>query len=128
MLPDNSVDFVFSFDSLVHDRRDFIESYLHQLGSKLRVGGKGFFHHSNLGAYANSERRPTRVVKVLEKARILDLEHHRTPTMTADLFRALCAQYGAALCEAGVDQLARASIDRLLFFLRPGPISTNRAH
>jgi hypothetical protein len=121
MLPDNSVDFVFSFDSLVHDRRGFIESYLHQLGSKLKVGGKGFFHHSNLGAYANPvrERRPTPVVKFLEKARILDLQHHRTPTMTADLFRALCEQHGLhCVRQELINWRARRLIDCFSFFVR----------
>jgi hypothetical protein len=127
MLPDNSVDFVFSFDSLVHDRRGFIQSYLHQLGSKLKVGGKGFLHHSNLGAYANSERRPTAVVKLLEKAGILDLQHHRTDH-DCRFVSCFVRATRAALCEAGVDQLACAPTNRLLFLLRAGPISTNKAH
>ena len=121
MLPDNSVDFGFSFDPLVHDRRGFIESYLHRLGSKLKVGGKGFFHHSNLGAYANPvrERRRTPVVKLLEKARILDLEHHRTPTMTADLFRALCEQHGLhCVRQELINWRARRLIDCFSFFVR----------
>jgi hypothetical protein len=128
MLPDNSIDFVFSFDSLVHDRRGFIESYLRQLGSKLKVGGKGFFHHSNLGAYANSvrERRPTPVVKLLEKARILDLEHHRTPTMTADLFRALCEQHGLhCVRQELINWRARRLIDCFSFFVRDRSQQTN---
>ena len=45
---DGSVDFVFSFDSLVHVEADVIESYLNELGRILKPGGAGFIHHSNL--------------------------------------------------------------------------------
>lgn len=51
MIPDESIDFVFSFDSLVHADEHVIESYLHQLSCKLKKGGAGFIHHSNAGQY-----------------------------------------------------------------------------
>jgi len=54
MVPDNSIDFVFSFDSLVHAEADVIQSYLNQLATKLKPTGFGFLHHSNLGAYSRS--------------------------------------------------------------------------
>jgi SAM-dependent methyltransferase len=96
MIPDASVDFVFSFDSFVHLRRDLIEAYLGELGRILKIGGKGFIHHSNLGAYAGSvsERLPPVTRKLLRKMKILDWEHHRNPTMSADLFRSLCTRSG----------------------------------
>ena len=56
MIPDGSVDFVFSFDSFVHPDREIVEAYLRQLGAKLKIGGKGFIHHSNFGEYVNSAR------------------------------------------------------------------------
>ena len=67
MLPDASVDFVFSFDSFVHPDRDVVEGYLRQLRTKLKIGGKGFIHHSNFGEYANStrERLPELLTKPL---------------------------------------------------------------
>ena len=46
-IPDNSLDFVFSFDSLVHVEIDVIDAYLKQLGRKMKVGSFGFIHHSN---------------------------------------------------------------------------------
>jgi hypothetical protein len=49
---DGSVDFVFSFDSLVHVEMDVIEAYLKQLAAKLTPNGVGFIHRSNLGQYA----------------------------------------------------------------------------
>jgi SAM-dependent methyltransferase len=54
MVEDASVDFAFSFDSLVHVEADVIAAYLLQLGKKLKPGGVAFIHHSNLRAYRNS--------------------------------------------------------------------------
>jgi hypothetical protein len=51
MIPDQSVDFAFSFDSLVHAEHDVIESYLSQLTKKLTADAIGFIHHSNAGTY-----------------------------------------------------------------------------
>ena len=51
MVEDDSIDFAFSFDSLVHAEADVIESYLRQLATKLRPGGAAFLHHSNIGVY-----------------------------------------------------------------------------
>ena len=51
MLPDGSIDFAFSFDSLVHAEADVLESYLQQLALKMTNDGVGLIHHSNLGQY-----------------------------------------------------------------------------
>jgi SAM-dependent methyltransferase len=96
MIPDGSVDFVFTFDSLVHTKCDIVGAYLCELGKKLKIGGKGFIHHSNFGEYANSfrERVPEAIVKPLIKIGVLDWAHHRSPDMTAALFLELCARAG----------------------------------
>ncbi|MCO6451733.1 MAG: class I SAM-dependent methyltransferase, partial [Caldilineales bacterium] len=52
MIADHSVDFAFSFDSLVHAESDVIEAYLRGLAQKLTVDGVGFIHHSNLGEFS----------------------------------------------------------------------------
>ena len=54
MIEDRSVDFAFSFDSLVHVESDVIAAYLAQLGKKLKPGGFAFLHHSNLESYRKS--------------------------------------------------------------------------
>ena len=120
MIPDASVDFVFSFDSFVHPDRDVVEEYLRQLGTKLKIGGKGFIHHSNFGEYVNSprERLPEALAKPLIKAKILDWAHHRNPGMTAELFRALSARERAAMPESGAGELAWETPDRLPFAVR----------
>jgi ubiquinone/menaquinone biosynthesis C-methylase UbiE len=51
MIADRSIDFVFSFDSLVHAQADVMEAYVKQLAVKLKPSGQGFIHHSNLGSY-----------------------------------------------------------------------------
>ena len=83
---DGSVDFVFSFDSLVHAERDVIESYLHELARKLAPDGIGFIHHSNVGQYANPTtlRLPFRNYGA------------RGRTMTAAVFAELCEAAGLA--------------------------------
>jgi SAM-dependent methyltransferase len=54
MVEDGSVDFAFSFDSLVHVEADVIAAYLRELGRKLKPGAFAFIHHSNLESYRNS--------------------------------------------------------------------------
>ena len=46
-IPDNSIDFVFSFDSLVHVELDVLGSYCEQINRKLNPSGVAFLHHSN---------------------------------------------------------------------------------
>src|SRR5215475_13741422 len=121
MIPDASVDFVFSFDSFVHTNRDVVEAYLRELTAKLKIGGKGFIHHSNFGEYVNSprERLPEMLAKPLIKAKILDWAHHRNPTMTAEVFRALCEQNGLhCVSQELVNWRGRRLIDCLSLFVR----------
>jgi SAM-dependent methyltransferase len=96
MIPDRSIDFVFSFDVFVHIKREAVEQYLSELSRTLKIGAKGFIHHSNLGAYANSPRHklPGFLKKLLNKWHVLDDDHHRTSTMSAELFRQLCWKNG----------------------------------
>jgi ubiquinone/menaquinone biosynthesis C-methylase UbiE len=123
MLADESIDFVFSFDSLVHNKPKVIEAYLSELGRKLKVDGKGFIHHSNLGEYAGSmrERLPGYVKKLLTKTKLLDWEHNRAPTMTAKLFRELCAKHGLhCFSQELINWRGRRLIDCFSLFVRNG--------
>jgi hypothetical protein len=128
MIPDASLDFVFSFDSFVHPGREVLEEYLRQLGKKLKIGGKGFIHHSNFGEYVDSprERLPEILAKPLIKAKILDWAHHRNPDMTAELFRSLSAQNGLhCLTQELVNWRGRRLIDCLSLFIRSDSASQN---
>lgn len=48
MIPSNSIDFVFSFDSFVHFDLNVVERYIAEISRTLKDGGTGFIHHSNL--------------------------------------------------------------------------------
>lgn len=80
MIPDGSIDFVFSFDSLVHVEADVIEAYVKQLGTKLSTNGTGFIHHSNLGSFVNSET----------KQLPFENPHWRAESMAASMFVEFC--------------------------------------
>jgi hypothetical protein len=95
---DGSVDFAFSFDSLVHADDDVIEGYVAQLARKLSSDGVAFIHHSNLGVYPSLRRldalppiyrRPLVKLKLIEPTL-----HHRSPTMTAEKMERFAEQHG----------------------------------
>jgi SAM-dependent methyltransferase len=48
MVEGGSIDFAFSFDSLVHADGQVIESYVRELARVLKPGGVAFIHHSNV--------------------------------------------------------------------------------
>ena len=64
MIPDSSVDFVFSFDSLVHADESVIKAYICQLQRILINAGVAFIHHSNLGEYNGTYSRIRRIPKL----------------------------------------------------------------
>lgn len=84
MVEDGSVDFVFSWDSLIHVEEDVIAAYLEQLARKLTPGGTGFLHHSNLGEYRDMTTGELTI----------DNEHWRAVGMSAERFRSLCREFG----------------------------------
>jgi hypothetical protein len=91
MVPDDSIDFVFSFDSLVHADADVLKGYLGQLGRKMRKDAVGFIHHSNLGEcppyfpLAQMVRRGLR--DKLKFSFVETTDHWRAYSMTATKFR-----------------------------------------
>ena len=64
MIPDSSVDFVFSFDSQVHSGESVMKAYIRQLQRILTDGGVAFIHHSNLGEYNGVYSRIRKVPKL----------------------------------------------------------------
>src|SRR5262245_16157668 len=92
MVPDGSIDFVCSFDSLVHAESGVIERYLAQLSRKLTPNGVGFVHHSNIGQYSTtdfrvpSDKLPYRVQRLLTQFGYYEHHHARAFSMTAQLF------------------------------------------
>jgi 2-polyprenyl-3-methyl-5-hydroxy-6-metoxy-1,4-benzoquinol methylase len=94
MIPDQSIDFVFSFDSLVHAEADVLETYLTQLATKLTPNGIGFIHHSNLGRYQPAltliEQIPIELRAEIVNKELLEPTHWRAGSMTAKLFADYC--------------------------------------
>ena len=126
MISDNSVDFAFSFDSLVHAEADVMKSYVSQLAMKLRPGGVAFLHHSNLGAYrcavalAKKVRDAVALAKKVHPAttqvlmNIVDclVPRWRSETMTAGLMRQYCLEAG--LCCVSQELINWSSGKRLI--------------
>jgi SAM-dependent methyltransferase len=101
MVADGSIDFVFSFDSLVHAEADVIAGYLEQIARKLTPEGVGFIHHSNIGAYGAltklARKVPARRLRGLVcRGALINLPAWRAESMTADLFAAQCDAAGLA--------------------------------
>jgi hypothetical protein len=98
MIEDESLDFVFSFDSLVHADSDTMRSYVLQIARKLRLGGTAFLHQSNLGAYKRWLSTKRVLVKLCRgSSRLGNLLIHdctREPEMTATLMRRFCQEAG----------------------------------
>jgi 2-polyprenyl-3-methyl-5-hydroxy-6-metoxy-1,4-benzoquinol methylase len=90
MVNDRSIDFVFSFDSLVHVEADVIKSYVDQLATKLKSEGVGFLHHSNLKDYARYLRLPGRLRTLIGYT----TTSWRAPSVNAELFASLCESAG----------------------------------
>ena len=119
MIEDGSVDFAFSFDSLVHADAEVIAGYLRELERKLAPEGVGFVHHSNAGRYrryfelADSiPRGPLR--ERLYELRVLDRPRWRALDMTAGRFRRSCEAGGSSLRQPGDRELDDQTADRLL--------------
>jgi len=86
----HSVDFVFSFDSLVHAEYDVMCAYLQEFGRVLRPGGAAVIHHSNLASFENSvwiklRNRLARYSGI--PVRRKKSPHWRASTVSADLVK-----------------------------------------
>jgi SAM-dependent methyltransferase len=100
MVADGSVDFAFSFDSLVHAEEDVVEAYVGQLAKKLKPDGTAFIHHSNAGSYERYRvacgRLPNKIRKLLFRWNVLENfdRHQRARSMTAEKFRRFAQDAG----------------------------------
>lgn len=84
---DASIDFAFSFDSLVHVDQATIEAYMGELRRVLKPEGAAFIHHSNYGAYAKRYAGIRKVPKLpgaLRRAHMLEFHHIRDEGVSAE--------------------------------------------
>jgi ubiquinone/menaquinone biosynthesis C-methylase UbiE len=134
-VPDDSVDFVFSFDSLVHVESDVVEAYVAQLAKKLKRDGVGFLHHSNMGSYRGRlaildryRRLPlrfrSRILKENHMEWLLSINSQgwRASSMTAKLFREYCGRAGLKCIGQELINWhrGRCLIDAISVFTKPG--------
>ncbi len=99
MVMDGTIDFVFSFDSLVHAESNVLGAYLDQLARKLTPDGIGFIHHSNIGAYGSltkiAHRVPSRLVGPLVRhGALINVIAWRAQSVTADSVARHCGSAG----------------------------------
>ena len=111
MVDDHSIDFVFSFDSLVHAEFDVMGAYLHELSKKLAPDGVGFIHHSNLASFID----PSTTKLPFENL------HHRAESMSAELFCQYCDECSLeCICQELVNWGGSQLIDSLSVFTPKG--------
>jgi SAM-dependent methyltransferase len=79
MIPDDSIDLVFSFDSLVHVEDDVIKKYISQLSKKLKQNGVGVIHHSNLGEYKSYFSFLQRIHRIAGRGQVGQVKEDASP-------------------------------------------------
>jgi len=105
MVSDSSIDFAFSFDSLVHVELEVLAAYLAELARCLKPQGVAFLHHSNYGTYQRSahlfapfqpvfDRMPAAARAGLLRTGTYRGAHWRAPSVTAAGFAQLCEPLG----------------------------------
>ena len=83
---DESVDFCFSFESLIHTDLPDLTSYLEEIHRVLSPGATCFLHHSNLGSYKTYysalERIPKNLCRSLQERGLLDFDGWRASSVS----------------------------------------------
>ena len=125
MVTDQSIDLVFSFDSLVHVDAESLGAYISQLPRVLTPDGVAFLHHSNLGDYPFHSGRLRSIPKVagaLMRIGVLERSlHWRDPKVSASVIEGLAQQHGLqCISQEKVNwRTKRALIDCISVISRP---------
>lgn len=120
MVADASVDFVFSFDTLVHAEADVMQHYVRELARILTRDGVAFLHHSNIGAFG---RAPFIAGKLPVVGRIVGetSNHWRARSVDAERVRGWINDAGLhCASQELVNWGTRRLIDCITVIARPG--------
>lgn len=124
MVPDESVDFAVSFDSLVHADADVIEAYVRQLATKLTADGVAFLHHSNAGSYLRPLKQMARHLHAgrLSAAASRRVNRNwRAEDMSLGRFHAICREAGLrCFAQETLNWSSKLPNDCFSVFTRPG--------
>ena len=96
-IADQSLDFIFSFDSLVHVDKVTITGYLAEFRRTLKPEGVAFIHHSNLGAYERryaALRRIPKALGVLQRLHVMDYHRGRDQFVSAQFVEQAAEEAG----------------------------------
>ena len=97
----SSIDFVFSFDSLVHVESDILQAYLQEIARVLKPGGTAFIHHSNIGSYSFlmkvGRRLPGFANRAASRAHLLPIEHWRGESVSAAWLASASPEFGLSV-------------------------------
>ena len=105
-IPDGSVTFVYSWDSMVHCDRTVMERYMEEFARVMKPGARGFIHHSNYGA--------SDVVLPMDRA-----PHFRSNMSKAEFARQ-AAKYGLLVPRQELlDWVDDPSLDCISYFEKP---------
>jgi len=103
-IPDDSLTFIYQFDSGVHMSKEVIRMYIKEFSRILSKNGKGFFHHSN---YGNKEG--------VDKSNFKLNPHWRTD-MTKELFKQYCEEFGLVCFRQDLIDWEYKDLDCFSFF------------
>jgi SAM-dependent methyltransferase len=125
MIPDGAIDFLFSYDSLVHVEKDVIQAYLEQLPAKLARDGVAFLHHSNLGQFADYFAALDRLPRgrgLLARLKLVEAgDHKRARSMTAEVFHTIARSVGlSVVSQELIGWSTRRPIDCISIVTLPG--------
>lgn len=119
----DSIDFVFSFFSLIHAELDVIQAYLQELTRVLKPTGAAFLHHSNLAEHSRYfhriERLPAWLKRGLFAVGCIDLPQWRALSVSATLVAKVALDVGLAVVSQEVVPFgSRRGIDCFSTFVK----------
>ncbi len=126
-----SIDFVFSFFSLIHADIPTLRSYLGEFARVLTPEGGGFIHHSNLAQHRKYFRRlsriPNRIQKWLFELGLVDLPQWREPSVSADVVAQLAIESGLVpITQETINFGSHRTIDAFTSFVRADSPYSNK--